>query len=156
MVNRPDYIRPARLAHVLWVSRRMRAEHAREVGETTVLSLGDAAAASFGHSVVSYTIFGGGRAVFVMGVLPAGILTAAAEVWMVGTRDIDRFPARVLRAARWGVGEAYRATGAARLEQWIPEWYETGLRFVERLGFKRRNDSGLIHVVHEKRNDGWA
>lgn len=153
MDRRPRGVVPAALEHLEEVISRMRQEHVRELGA------GFAATArhSFRTSVVAYAAIRSGHPIFAMGVEPAGLLTASAVVWMLGTEDIDRHPAFTFRVARWGIGEAYRATGALRLEQWIPEWYRTGLRFVERLGFIQHRPESPIHenclvrVTHERR-----
>lgn len=74
--------------------------------------------------------------VFMMGVEDRSVLTGSAVVWMLGSELVNRHPAGVLRAARWGLWRAFFITGAESLEQVIPDWYRTGLRFVEHLGFR--------------------
>lgn len=141
--------------HLDHVANRLRDEHVREIAATSSIMPADAFRTSFQSSVSRYAALRNGRPLFLMGVEPMGILTASAAVWMVGTDEIDRYPGFVLRAARWGVLEAYRSTGAMRLEQWIPAWYETGLRFVERLGFVRHPGGELVRVTHEKEMCTW-
>ena len=151
MASRLDYLFPATADHVDHIGRRLRAEHVREVASGTRVSPLTALRLSLKGSAVAYAAVIGGVPVFVMGAMPAGVVTGCAEVWMLGTEDIDRHPARILRAGRWGVAEAYRATGALRLEQWIPSWYETGIRFVERLEFVPHHGGDVVHVVHDRR-----
>lgn len=156
MDKRPDGVLPAEPAHIEHLLDRLREEHVREIADTSRLSPAEALRQSYRNSAACYAAVRGGEPVFLMGVEEAGLITATAKVWMLGTEAISRRPIFALRAARWGIGEAYRVTGAARLEQWIPVWYETGLRFVERLGFIRHPGGGDVHVTHEKRNSEWA
>ena len=156
--DRPRGVIPATEAHILELAATMRYEHRWEIRDVSRLSPFEALRHSVMASVAKYAVFHDNLTLFAMGVEPAGMLTGSAMVWMLGRREMDRHPAFVLRAARWGVDEAYRATGAGILEQWIPAWYSVGLRFVERLGFTVHGDmNGMVRVTHERGRSGrWA
>lgn len=119
------------------LAERLSAEHAREIDEVSGLPVRAALELSLAASVEAYAFVSPDthQAVFMMGVEAVSPITSGAMVWMLGTAEIARRPAAVLRSARWGVDRAFAVTGALRLEQYIPAWYRTGLRFVQRLGF---------------------
>ena len=154
----PSGVVPLQEPHFTLLVSALRDEHRREIWDVAGNFAHAALRHSFDASVVKYAAIREGMALFAMGVEPAGMLTGSAMVWMVGRREMDRHPAFILRIARWGVEEAYRATGAAILEQWIPSWYAVGIRFVERLGFKVHGDmNGIVRVTHERGRSGrWA
>ena len=146
--ERPAGVVEATPGHIADLAAALRSEHRRELGVMPAL---ESLRHSFAASAARCAAVRGGMALFAMGVEPAGLLTGSAMVWMLGREEMDRHPAFIFRVARWGMGEAYRVTGARRLEQWIPRWYETGLRFAERLGFVGRDSGeGVVHVVHER------
>lgn len=116
---------------------RLSPEHAREVRGASGLDPAAALLLSFESSVETYAFVPrrGTRALFAMGAEHAAPMTGSAMVWMLGTTEASAHPAGVLRASRWGVARAFTASGAERLEQYVPAWYRTGLRFIARLGF---------------------
>lgn len=169
MDNPPKYLTPANARDIAALAADMSADHRREVRATGNLSPLAAAEISLAASVEAYAYIPPGRAapVFAFGVGEAGALTGSALVWMLATPGIARHGAGVLRAARWGIGRAFLATGASCLCQCIPAWYGTGLRFVERLGFSvggalGDGDGALIQVslprvvFEEKKGKPWA
>lgn len=137
-------------------------EHVREIRELAGLDPRTALRLSLNVSLLACAALDcAGKPVFAIGVEPAGALTGTAQVWMVGTPAIPAHARTVLRAARRGLEAAFRATGAVRLEQYIPVWYATGLRFAKRLGFRSGTGKGgysgarAVHVILEKEN-AWA
>lgn len=143
MDNRPDGVRPATPELARRLARRLAPEHVREVGDVSRLPAGTALELSLAVSREAYAVLSpGGEVLFLMGVEEAGNLTAAALVWMLASTEARRHPARMLRAARWGLERAFEVTGAEALEQYIPGWYAAGLRFVRRLGFRARPVGG--------------
>lgn len=137
MDNLPRGVMPATPELASAMAPRLSPEHRREILATAGMHPGDALALSLAASLEAYAFVPRAEegAVFMMGVEEASRITGTAMVWMLGTLEMQRYPARVLRAARWGVKRAFAVTGAAGLEQYIPRWYGTGLRFVQRLGF---------------------
>ncbi len=143
---------------------KLKGEHRREILACGVYAPGEALASSLAASMEAYAYTpdaaNGGAPLFMMGVEAASPITGGAVVWMLGGEGLERCPRAVLRVARWGVARAFAVTGAAYLEQRIPDWYETGLRFVRRLGFTAwpaaagtREGGRLMRVVihrHEK------
>lgn len=113
-------------------------EHAKEIRETSGMQPKAAVLLSLAYSVEAYAFAPNGRTVFLMGVEAASPITGSAMPWMLGTMETAKNPAGVLRTAKWGLERAFRVTGATRLEQYIPEWYRTGLRFASRIGFDLR------------------
>lgn len=137
MDSRPRGVVPATAAMARDLGRRLSADHLRELADTCGLPAGQALALSLAGSAEAYALLApdGERAEFLMGVEAASPITGSALVWMLGSDAVRRRPAAVLRTARWGLGRAFLAAGALRLEQYIPDWYRTGLRFARRLGF---------------------
>lgn len=137
MGSRPDFLVSADCEMAKCLARRLSPEHRREIRELGGLDPLEAVVTSLAGSMESYACIprGAEKPVFIFGVEPAGVITCGAMVWMLAAPDIVRYKAVVLRAARWGMGRAFEITGAEFLEQYIPGWYETGLRFVGRLGF---------------------
>lgn len=121
------------LAHRL--ADRLADAHVREIWETGGLFPRDALALSLASSREAYAYAPRGEPLFMMGVEPRGLLTDGAVVWMLAADSAAARPAGLLRAARWGMARAFRVTGAFRLQQRIPDWYRTGLRFALRMGF---------------------
>ena len=159
MDNRPDGVVPATPEVATVLAGRIAPEHSREVREISGMEPGEALRLSLSGSLEAYAVFSpAGVLLFMMGVEPASPLTGGAMLWMLGGRKLRNHPAATLRAARWGVDRAFRITGAQYLEQYIPDWYETGLRFAVRLGFDilpirppRPNGSALAHVILRRR-----
>ncbi len=112
-------------------------EHLREIGGVSGLHPADAVRLSLAASVEAYAYVPArhGGAIFMMGVGEKSPVTGGAMVWMLGTAAMAGHPAGVLRAGKWGVARAFFASGADRLEQFIPGWYRTGLAYARRLGF---------------------
>lgn len=130
--------------------------HRREIAETSGISVTAALTISLATSLEAYAYCPPpGAPVFIMGVERASPLTGTAMVWMLGSPDMPRYARGLLRAGRWGKERAFALTGAEALCQFIPSWYETGLRFAVRLGFHPVGEGGgLIHVRAERR-DQW-
>jgi hypothetical protein len=131
------------------VAARLRKEHRRELAGISLAPealIGDCRR----HSLASFALVPQTVPILVGGVEPAGAVTGAAKIWMLGTPEIDCWPKAVLRAGRWAIGEFFRASGAGTLEAWIPEWYETGLRFIDRLGFRRQAGGRMIRATRER------
>lgn len=155
-MRNPGYVRLAAGEDIEYLAARIKDDHAREVAEGGLMPP-DAMRKSFAHSVEAWVATAAGKPFFAMGVEPAGMITASAVAWMLGTDEIDRHPVATLRAARWGIGRAYEITGAASMEQWIPSWYRKGIDFVVRgLGFEAREQGNLVHVIHRKGWPRWA
>lgn len=133
----PGGVVPATAALAADMAARLSRDHAREVWDTAGLSPMAAVLASLESSVEAYAYrpAGSGPAAFLMGVESAGSLTASAMIWMLAAELAPGRAAGVVRAARWGLARAFAVTGAVLLEQYIPEWYGTGVRFAERMGF---------------------
>lgn len=140
MDSRPDGVVPATPGLVHRLAAAVSDDHAREIRDTAGVSVREAVSVSVAASVEAYAFVpgSGGEPVFMMGVEPASPITGNAMVWMLASGSLPRHAVGVLRATRWGIGRAFAAAGALALEQYIPEWYETGLRFVRRLGFAVR------------------
>lgn len=149
----PEGIVPLSPALADELSAHLAPEHAREIREFSGLDPRAALRLSIAVSLLAFAATdSAGRAIFAFGVERPGAITNAAQVWMIGSPDIPAHARKTLRCARWGLAEAFRITGAARLEQYIPAWYGTGLRFAERLGFRLEHDgSGTVHVILERR-----
>ncbi len=169
MDSLPDGIAPLTPALADEAAARLAPEHVREIRELSGLSPAAALRLSLAASRLAYAVRdGAGETIFLIGVERPGLITGGAQVWMVGTRAMAAHARTVLRCARWGLRRAFAATGAERFEQYIPAWYETGLRFARRLGFRPgAADSGgggrARHVVLERRvffdsakGDAWA
>ncbi|MCC8109224.1 MAG: hypothetical protein LIQ30_09320 [Planctomycetes bacterium] len=150
----PPHLEPVRPNDIAAFARCLRDEHVREIALATPLTPEDAVRLSLADSVEAYSYRPDGEAapVFMMGVEAASPITGGAMVWMLGRTAVDRYPAGVVRAARWGIDRAYRLTGAAYLEQRIPAWYRVGVRFAARLGFTVHpaDRTGWRRVVHER------
>ena len=140
MDNRPDFVIPATPDHAEALAARLAGDHAREVREVARLDPREGLRLSLAASLEAYAALGAPEAspLFMMGVCRPGLLTGTAMLWMLGAEGAGRHPVRILRAARWGIGRAFRITGADSLEQFIPGWYRTGLRFAAGLGFSVR------------------
>lgn len=136
-LRRTGGVVPATFALAEAMATRLSPEHVREVREVSGLDPAAALALSLWSSVEAYAYVppDSTAAVFMMGVEERSALSGLAMVWMLGTAETARHPVAVLRAARRGIARAFAVTGADCLEQYVPEWYRTGLRFVERLGF---------------------
>lgn len=154
MDSPPDGVVPLTVATADTVAARLSPAHRREIRELSGLSPRAALRLSLAASLLAYAVEDEcGEPLFLIGVEPPGLLTGAAQVWMVGTDAMRAHARKILRCARWGLATAFLATGAERLEQYIPEWYGTGLRFALRLGFRRgeagfTNGNGAVrHVV---------
>lgn len=135
--------------------------HAREILELSGLSPETALRLSLASSVLAYALTdGAGEPLCALGVESAGFLTGTAQVWMIGTDEMPAHARRILRCAHWGLSEAFRATGARKLEQYIPAWYDTGLRFAKRLGFLpgpadvEAEELRAVHVILTRRTHG--
>lgn len=157
MDSRPDGVVPVTPEMGRDLVRRLAPEHVREVAEVSRLDPAAAVDLSLAVSREAYAVLSpGGEVLFLMGVEAAGSLTATALVWMLAAPEARRHPARLLRAARWGLERAFAITGAEALEQYIPEWYAVGLRFAERLGFVMRPAGGgggtLWRITLERRD----
>ncbi len=152
--KRPLHLEPVCPEDIVAFARCLRDEHVREIAEATPLTPGDAIRLSLADSIEAYSYRPDGEAapVFMMGVEAASPITGGAMVWMLGRTAVDRYPAGVVRAARWGIDRAYRLTGAGYLEQRIPAWYRVGVRFAARLGFTVHpaDRAGWRRVVHER------
>jgi hypothetical protein len=163
MASLPDGVRPATRDLAVRLAAALSADHRREIADTGWLCPATSILLSLYASVEAYAFCpDGGAPVFMLGVEKPGALTDAAMVWMMGTEDVRRMPARTLRVARWGIRRAFAATGASRLEQYIPAWYTTGLRFASRLGFHQEptgmhaiGGDALVRVVIERKEIAW-
>lgn len=133
----PAGVVPATATLAAGLADRLSGDHRREIRDTAGLDPRAAVAVSLAASVEAYALIppGEARAAFMMGVEAKSPITGGALVWMLASDDIRLHVVAALRAARWGIRRAFRATGAARLEQYIPAWYRTGLRFARRVGF---------------------
>lgn len=140
------------------VADRLSPEHAREVRELSGLAPRAALRLSLAASLLARAVTDAeGRPIFCMGVEHPGLLTATAQVWMVGTPEVAAHARQTLRCARKGLAQAFAATGAERLEQYIPAWYGTGIRFAERLGFRaEKAGASVVHVVLERRKKTYG
>ncbi len=154
MDNRPRYVVPATAEMAKYLAANLQADHRREIRACGVYAPEEALTASLTASLEAYAYVPDGRLLFMMGVEPASPLTGGAVVWMLSGNGMERRPGGVLRVAKWGVHRAFAVTGAEYLEQRIPAWYGTGLRFVERLGFRlsraaasAHEDAGMVRVV---------
>lgn len=163
MASPPRDVVPATLGHAFRLAANLAPDHVREIADTGKLDATASLLISMNVSLEAHTYAPDGEPVFMMGVERAAALTGSALVWMLGTEAIRRHPAGTLRAARWGVGRAFAVTGAERVEQYIPDWYETGLRFVARLGFrveaaglKTHGGDPLSRVVLERKEWSWG
>lgn len=145
MDNRPDFLVPVfpdcadggRQDFIESFSRRLSPEHKWEIRDLGSPNPSTALQTSLACSKEAYAFFpqSASTPVFMFGVEEAGSITGAAMVWMLATPEITRHKTATLRSARWGVKRAFTITDAFCLEQYIPQWYHTGLRFVRRLGF---------------------
>lgn len=137
MDSLPKWTVPATRPMALRMAAALSPEHVREILQINRIHPPLALALSFDYSAERYAVRPPGHSapIFLMGVEPRGFLTGNAMVWMLGTPAVRRFPAATLRAARWGIRRAFASTCADCLEQFIPAWYGTGVRFCERLGF---------------------
>ncbi|MDR1744467.1 MAG: hypothetical protein LBS30_01800 [Planctomycetota bacterium] len=155
---------PATGKHALLLARALSADHRREIADAAGISPIDAIRMSMDASLESYAFVPGGvMPVFMMGVEATGRLTGGAMLWMLASDAIRGHAPATVRAARWGLCRAFAVGGAERLEQYIPEWYATGLRFARRLGFsidpvpcRGRNGAALLHVVLERKEMPWG
>ncbi len=156
----PGGVEPATPALAAGLARRLDPDHAREILDVSGLAPGPALALSLAASLEAYAYVPPGReeALFMMGVEARSPLTRGARLWLLGSKEKDKRPAGLLRAARWGLARAFRVSGADCLEQFIPDWYRTGLRFALRLGcsltpsgLRARSGSPLWHVVFHRR-----
>ena len=150
MDSLPDGVVPLTAALADEVAARLSPDHAREIRELSGMAPAPAVRLSLAASSLAYAVKdSAGNALFLVGVEPPGLLTGTAQVWMVGTDAVAKHARKVLHCARWGLRTAFLATGAERFEQYIPAWYETGLRFVRRLGFRpgEGGDGRARHVV---------
>jgi hypothetical protein len=136
------------------VAANLARAHAREIRELSGLSPATALRLSLASSVLAHAVTDdAGEPLCALGVETAGFLTRTAQVWMIGTAEMPAHARKVLRCVHWGLSAAFRATGARRLEQYIPAWYETGLRFAKRLGFVPgpasfdAEESRAVHVI---------
>lgn len=162
MGSLPKGVVPAGRDLAVAMAAKLSRDHAREIRDTGKLDPATAVLLSLDVSLEAYAFVVAGAPVFMMGVERAAALTRSAMVWMLGTEDIRRHAAGTLRAARWGVNRAFAASGADRIEQFIPAWYATGLRFVSRLGFrlepsgaKTFGGDALTRVVLERKEWSW-
>lgn len=158
----PRGVVPATVGMAAELAAGLSRDHRREIRDTSGLPPEAALLASLAVSALAYGFAPRGKVLFMMGVEPAGLLTSGAMLWMLATEQAPGHAAGMLRAARWGVAKAFAITGAERLEQYIPEWYAAGLRFVQRLGFvaapgtlPSRSGVALRHVVLHRPPDGW-
>lgn len=137
MDNRPECLIPADASSIDVFSRILSPEHKQEIGDLGMPYPAEAVRLSLRCSKESYAYMPdkGKPPVFIFGVENKGYITRTAMVWMLAAPEIIHHKVAALRSARWGVGRAFAITGAIQLEQYIPEWYQTGLRFVQRLGF---------------------
>ncbi len=159
MDNLPKWVFPATPPLLQRMAGKVRKEHRREILQCSGLAVEQALELSFHASVENYALVPPGRCVpiFVMGVESAAVLTGQSMVWMIGTDDIQHFPVAAMRAARWGMQRAWACTNATALDQYIPAWYRTGIRFAEALGFSADSDSSVtrqgtvcLHMVCRK------
>lgn len=150
MDNLPDGLFLADPEAAAVLASRLLREHAREIRDVSGLDPAAAVLLSLAVSREAYVYVPPGEeaVAFVMGVEDKSPLTGSAMVWLLGAEAMRRRPVALLRAARWGLRRAFLATGAERLEQFIPAWYRTGLHFARRLGFAVAPGGGrLRHVV---------
>ncbi|MCC8181069.1 MAG: hypothetical protein LIP23_09205 [Planctomycetes bacterium] len=152
---RPRCLRRVTPELIMTLGQRIRREHVRELRQFGWADPVDAALASYHASLESWCCVAAesGAAVFVMGVAAAAPATGGATVWMLGTEEMDVFPLAVAKAGRWGIGRAFALSHALYLEQLVPRWYGTGLRFVHWLGFTPvigwRGDSVAVRLNRE-------
>ncbi len=134
------------------LARRLAPAHVREIRELSGLAPRAALRLSFAASLLAYAVLdGSGLPLFAVGVEAAGLLTGTAQVWMVGAAEMALCSRRILRCAAWGLDAAFAATGARALEQYIPAWYGTGIRFALRMGFRaEKAENGAVRVVLER------
>jgi hypothetical protein len=159
MASLPNGVHPATRDHAVRLAATLSADHRREIADTGWLCPTASVLLALYTSLEAFAFCPDGEApVFMLGVEKTGALTDAAMVWMIGTEEVRRHAKQTLRVARWGVRRAFAATGAARLEQYIPAWYRTGLRFVARLGFHQEptgmhaiGGDALLRVTIERR-----
>ncbi len=165
MDSPPKGVVPARREHALLLASVLSADHRREIADAAGIPPVDAVLMSMEASLESYAFVPGGGVmpVFMMGVEETGRLTGGAMLWMLASDAVRRHAPATLRAARWGLSRAFAAGGAERLEQYIPEWYATGLRFARRLGFavdpvpcRGRNGALLFRVTLDRKETPWA
>lgn len=143
MDSRRERLVPATAALADSLARTLSPDHRREIAATCGGDPGDALANSLACSLEAYALLdAAGRPVFLMGVEEASPCTRGAMVWMLATEDIVRHAPATLRAVRWGLARAFAVSGADWLEQFIPAWYRTGLRFAARLGFGTLSGGG--------------
>lgn len=167
MDNPPRGLVPATDDHARALADGLSADHLREIADLSGLAPGDALRLSIAASFESYAFVpkdADGSSVsppvFLMGVERAAGITGDALVWMLSSPRIRHNARSALRAAKWGLRRAFAATGARRLEQYIPEWYGTGLRFAERLGFRidpfvfrTRNRTPVARIILQRKEE---
>lgn len=135
MDNRPDWLVPALPEMLKPLGRNLAPAHIREIADLSGLAATDALSLSLEESLAAYAALGDDGPEFMTGVGERCRLTGVARVWMLGAESMLARPARMLRAARWGLENAFVVSGAEEVEQFLPGWYRRGLAFVERLGF---------------------
>lgn len=124
--------------HVLSFAGHIRPEHAREITCLNGMLPDDALLFSVEASKVTLAALVDGQVLCLFGAAkPSLLISDTATVWMLGREEMDRYGVAVARAFRRVMPYAHDLAGARVLEQWIPDWYATGQRWVEWLGFTR-------------------
>lgn len=138
MDSRPSRLVPATPELARRLAERMKREHAREAREVSGLGPAEAVLLSLAASVEAYAcvVPPDGDPVFMLGVGEKSPITGGATVWMLGSEETGGHPRSVVRSVRQGLARAFAVTGAGSLEQFVPAWYRTGLRFLLRFGFE--------------------
>ncbi len=152
-------LEPATLKHVDWLASRLRPEHVREAEGLAIGAAAEQLAESFALSVACLCGIRRGRPIYVMGILSPAEIGRHSRVWMLGTSEIDLYPRWLLRTVRDGIRFGFEHSGAESIGAWLPEWYEVGLNFLERLAFHEterafRGTRGGLHIFMSRRRDG--
>ena len=141
------------------VAGNLRPEHVRELRGLSRLDPAEAVRQSADASRLTLAGKADGVAVCLAGVDKAHILDDAGSVWMVATPEIDAYALEAAAALRELFAMAHDLAGTDRLEQWLPDWYAKGRKWLRWLGWREgecRLVNGAPHwrMTHERPPNG--
>lgn len=150
MLNPAPRLIPAVEEHIDQIVRSMKPDHVRELAwfDTTPQA---GAWGSFHYSRASAAALAGDEVLFCAGVSSKPFSADADAIWMLATNAFDHHIRAALRLTRHLFDvEAWKYTKTNRLEQYLPPPYQTGIRFLEWLGWQRGDvvSMGRRQAVH--------
>lgn len=132
-------IRESNLNDIEYISRNLRKEDIVEL-ETTHGDVKNGLMACY-ESKLCMTYEIDEKPIFIFGLEPSGIITDSACVFLVGTKDIEKYPKEFLKFTKRAIKEALKDYSI--LYNFVDFRYNKSIRWLEKIGAKFISDVNI-------------